>query len=168
MRVRFFRTNDGPVRSAVRTARIRCARCGLSHAMDFNVGYAISRRLPGCSIATARERVIEALKSEGFGVITEIDMQATLAAKLSVKIGPYVILGACNPSLAHKALSAEPAVGLLLPCNVVVAQDTDSPEDCVVAAIAPEAMFAAMQSKSAIDEVAKDADTRLRRAIEKA
>ncbi len=133
--------------------------------MNFDVAYAITRRLPEPPLAEGRERVIEALKSEGFGVLTEIDMQATLDKKLSVKIEPYVILGACNPALAHKALSAEPAVGLLLPCNVVVAQDG---ADCVLSAIAPVAMFAAMQSKSAIDEVARDADARLRRALEKA
>lgn len=133
--------------------------------MNFDVPYAITRRLPETALADGRTRVIEALKSEGFGVLTEIDMQATLDKKLSVKIEPYVILGACNPALAHKALSAEPAVGLLLPCNVVVAQDG---ADCVLSAIAPAAMFSAMQSKSAIDEVARDADARLRRALEKA
>jgi uncharacterized protein (DUF302 family) len=133
--------------------------------MNFDVAYAITRRLPETALAEGRERVIEALKSEGFGVLTEIDMQATLDKKLSVKIEPYVILGACNPALAHKALSAEPAVGLLLPCNVVVAQDG---ADCVLSAIAPAAMFAQMQSKPAIDEVARDADARLRRALEKA
>lgn len=130
--------------------------------MNFDVAYAITRRLPNCTLATARDRITEALKNEGFGVLTEIDMQATLDKKLGVKIEPYVILGACNPKLAHAALSAEPAVGLLLPCNVVVAQDGD---DAVLSAIAPEAMFAAMQSKSAIDAVARDADGRLRRAI---
>ncbi|MFO0557323.1 MAG: DUF302 domain-containing protein [Polyangiales bacterium] len=130
--------------------------------MNFDVPYAITRRLAQCSVAAARERITEALKNEGFGVITEIDMQATLEKKLGVQIAPYVILGACNPKLAHAALSAEPAVGLLLPCNVVVAQDG---EDAVLSAIAPESMFAAMQSKSAIDAVAKDADARLRRAI---
>lgn len=130
--------------------------------MNFDVAYAITRRLPNCTLATARERITEALKNEGFGVLTEIDMQATLDKKLGVEIEPYVILGACNPKLAHAALSAEPAVGLLLPCNVVVAQDGD---DAVLSAIAPEAMFAAMQSKSAIDAVARDADGRLRRAI---
>lgn len=130
--------------------------------MNFDVAYAITRRLPNCTLSTARERITEALKNEGFGVLTEIDMQATLDKKLGVKIEPYVILGACNPKLAHAALSAEPAVGLLLPCNVVIAQDGD---DAVLSAIAPEAMFAAMQSKSAIDAVAKDADGRLRRAI---
>jgi len=133
--------------------------------MNFDVPYAITRRLVQCSVATARERVIAALQNEGFGIITEIDMQATLHKKLGVSIAPYVILGACNPTLAHAAISAEPAVGLLLPCNVVVAQDG---EDAILSAIAPEAMFAAMQRKSAIDAIAQDADARLRRAIAQA
>ena len=82
----------------------------------------------------AIEAVVEALKAEGFGVLTEIDMKATLKKKLDVDFRKYVILGACNPALAHHALSTELEIGLLLPCNVIVYEDGDG---SVVSAIDP-------------------------------
>jgi uncharacterized protein (DUF302 family) len=131
--------------------------------MDMNFPYAISRRLVGVGMEEARARVTEALKREGFGVLTEIDIQATLKKKIDVDVAPYVILGACNPKLAHQALTHEAGIGLLLPCNVVVAQDAG---DTLIAAASPRSMFSVVADQSKLEAVAADAEQRLRRAIE--
>ncbi len=134
--------------------------------MNFDVPYGITRRISGATMAAARERVTAALKEEGFGVLTEIDVQSTLEKKLGVHTEPYMILGACNPKLAHEALSKEPAIGLLLPCNVVLAQDG---KDVVVSAASPRAMFAVVGDAAAqgLSAIAEDAEGRLRRALER-
>jgi uncharacterized protein (DUF302 family) len=111
----------------------------------------------------AVEKTTAALKQEGFGVLTSIDVKQTLKAKLDADFRKYVILGACNPPLAHKALSADLDVGLLLPCNVTVYEDT--PGTSVVTAVAPVAMLAAAGGSTALDEVSKEAEARLKRVM---
>lgn len=131
--------------------------------MNIQVPYGITRRLAGVSLADARARTVEALKAEGFGVLTEIDLQATLKQKIGVEMEPYVILGACNPKLAHAAIQQEPGVGLLLPCNVVVAQDG---ADAIVSAASPRAMFRLVEGVTDVSSFAEEAEARLQRAIQ--
>lgn len=127
---------------------------------DFTYGF--ERTLPGLGVEEAERRVTDALKVEGFGVLTRIDVKDTLEKKLGVKLRPYVILGACNPPLARQALEAEPHIGLLLPCNVVV-QEVEG-GDVVVSIADPRAMFA-LVANPAVAPVAAEADARLRRVL---
>ena len=109
---------------------------------------------------TALARVIDALKVEGFGVLTEIDVKETLKKKLDVDFRPYKILGACNPPLAHRALSATPEAGLLLPCNVTVSLADDGIVD--VSLVDPLAMLGVIENKD-LAAVAMEARQKLER-----
>jgi uncharacterized protein (DUF302 family) len=122
-------------------------------------GFSITTPL---SYATAVEAVTAALKTEGFGVLTTIDVQATLKQKLGAEMPPYTILGACNPPLAHRALSAEPEIGLLLPCNVIIY--TAATGATTISAIDPEAQFALVQ-RADLAALAQEVGARLRRAL---
>jgi uncharacterized protein (DUF302 family) len=110
----------------------------------------------------ALEKVTEALKAEGFGILTNIDVKETMKKKLDVDFRKYSILGACNPPLAHKALTARPDVGLLLPCNVIVYEEGDA---TIVNIIDPMSMTNFIQDP-ALDAVAEEARQRLKRISE--
>jgi uncharacterized protein (DUF302 family) len=124
--------------------------------------YGFSKHLAGVTVDDATARVTEALKVEGFGVLTEIDVSATLKKKLDVDFRPYRILGACNPGLAYQALQVDPAIGLILPCNVVV-QEADGGAEVLI--IDPRAMFAAVD-RPELEPVVAQADERLRRVVD--
>lgn len=110
----------------------------------------------------ALARTEDALAGEGFGVLSRIDVAATLRAKLGVDRDPYVILGACNPSYAHRALGMEPLLGALLPCNVVVHQEGGA---TTVSAVSAAAMLGVV-GNPALDEVAREVDERLARVLD--
>jgi uncharacterized protein (DUF302 family) len=126
------------------------------------MGYALSTTLDSAFQPTL-DAVRTALQEQGFGVLTEIDLQATLKAKLDADVEPQVILGACRPQLAHQAVLAEPSVGLLLPCNVVVRSVGD--RRTVVEALDP-AVMVDMTGNPAMESVASDARQRLQAALE--
>jgi len=110
----------------------------------------------------AIDRVTEELKKEGFGVLTEIDVQATLKKKLDVDFRPYRILGACNPPFAHQALQAEKNIGLMLPCNVIVQDAGDGKTE--VAAIDPLVAMSRVENPD-LEPVAKEVQLKLQRVI---
>lgn len=127
--------------------------------MDTAYGFSTKLDIP---YERAIERVTATLKEEGFGVLTEIDVKATLKQKLDVDFRRYVILGACNPPFAYQALSAELEIGLLLPCNVIVYETEDG--GSVVSAMNPMAVLG-MVDNPALKEVAEQVTEKMQRAV---
>jgi len=127
--------------------------------MATDIGIRATLNLP---YEQAVQKTTDALKAEGFGVLTQIDVKATLKQKTNADFRRYVILGACNPALAHRALSANLNVGLLLPCNVTVYEEGDG---SVVTAVDPVEMLGVLKEDSVAHEVAVEARTRLQRVI---
>ncbi len=123
--------------------------------------YYISKTIT-CSFDEAIERTSTALAGQGFGILTQIDMATTLKFKLGVDFRPYIVLGACNPGFAHKALQAEDKIGTMLPCNVVVQEI--SPGKCEVAAVDPIASMQAVTNPY-LREIAGTMQTKLKAAI---
>ncbi len=128
-----------------------------------STAYGFSKKLD-VTFEQAIEKATAALKEQGFGVLTEIDVQATLKKKLGVDLRRYVILGACNPPLAHQALLAELEIGLLLPCNVIVYETEDG--GSVVSAMNPAAAME-LVGNLALTEVAKQVTAKLQQAVDR-
>ncbi len=126
--------------------------------------YAIVRELPGLDYDDAVKALIPLLKDEGFGVLTEIDVKATLKKKLDLDFKRYVILGACNPHLAHRALSGEPLLGVLLPCNVIVMERDGG--GSLVAAFKPTAGFSLVDNPD-VAPIAEEVESRISRVLDR-
>ncbi len=130
---------------------------------SYGVSYGYTRELRGVSFDRVIERATAALKNEGFGVLTSIDVKDTLKKKIGADFRRYVILGACNPQLAHRALGSELGIGLLLPCNVTVFEGDEG--QTVVQVIKPQSMFEVVR-KPGLEGLVTEADQKLRRALE--
>lgn len=124
--------------------------------------YGIKKTLP-LSVEEADEKIREALAEEGFGILTEIDVKKTLKKKLDVDFRPYRILGACNPPLAHKALSEEIDIGLLLPCNVVVYEGEE--EGTSVVSVIDPVVQLGVADRETLAPIAEDVRERMKRAL---
>jgi uncharacterized protein (DUF302 family) len=128
-----------------------------------NANYGHFRSVEGKSFDEVLEKTRAALSEEGFGVLTEIDVRETMKKKLGVEFNNYKILGACNPPLAHQALTAEPAIGLLLPCNVVVSEENGSVS---VGAISPKSMFKLVDNDQ-MASVAEEVEAKVLRVLDR-
>ena len=128
-----------------------------------DIRYGLVKELPDLDYDDAVSRTTEALKEEGFGILTTIDVKKTLKEKIDVDFRRYVILGACNPPLAHKSLSGEPLIGLLLPCNFVVMERDEG--GSVVAALKPTEVFQLVDNE-AVQPLATEVEERLVRVLE--
>ena len=131
--------------------------------MSNDLSYGFKKTL-ALSVDQADARVREELKKEGFGVLTEIDVKSTLKQKLDVDFRPYRILGACNPPLAHRALTQETDIGLLLPCNVIVYQGDEA--DTSVVSILDPVQQLAVAGRDDMGALAEDVRTRMKRVLE--
>ena len=128
-----------------------------------NATYGYTKNLGKTDFDDATRQVTAALKTEGFGVLTEIDVKSTLRKKLDVDFRKYKILGACNPQLAHHALSSEPLIGLLLPCNVVVFEEDDG--TITVSAVNPREMFKVVDNPG-MTSIAEQVDAKIRKVMD--
>ncbi len=147
------------------TARVvSTALRGSEKEPPMEIRYALVKELPELDYDDAVARTTELLAEEGFGVLTEIDVRATLKKKINVDVKPYVILGACNPQLAHQAMTGEPFIGVLLPCNVVVMEREGG--GSIVSAFKPTAGFSLVDNPDVVP-IAEEVEDRLRRVLDK-
>ncbi len=128
------------------------------------IRYALVKELPGMEYDAAVARATECLADEGFGVLTEIDVKATLKKKLDVEFKRYIILGACNPHLAHRAMTGEPFIGVLLPCNVLVMEREGG--GSIVAALKPTAAFSLVDNPD-VAPIAEQVEEKMRRMLDR-
>lgn len=140
-----------------------CQRIAVVTYKRYLMSYYLNKTLPATSFDAAMGQVTTALKNEGFGVLTEIDVQATLKKKIGADFKPYKILGACNPHFAHKALQNEDKIGVFLPCNVVVEEHDNG--EVEVFAVDPIASMSAVNNE-ALGGIAQEIQQKLKRVVE--